>query len=600
MIKAVRIFDNNNNLIKEVTFRSGLNVILADITDVEDIKNDKKSRNGAGKSSLIEIIDFCLAGKEKTLNADELEDWTFSIDLMLNKKTYTVYRTVKNSNKIYFENGDFSGWKIQPKKVKQEESTEAEEKYLLKEDEWKIVLGTLIFGLDDENSKTYYPTYRSLISYFIRGKEAAFSDPFKYFSTQPAWQIQVYNAFLLNLNWEYAVTLQQLKDVKESILALKKATKQGYLEDFIGTIGELEAEKVTLQSRVKQFDEQLANFRVHPQYEEIQKEANSLTKKTHEISNTITMQKSLLEKYQNNIIEEKDTNIKAVELVYKEAGLIFPEDLTKSLEEIIQFHETMIKNRKEYLQDEINRLTAKISQNDSNLRKMLEKRAENMQVLNTHNAMDEYNKLQGRNVNLKSQLSTIEAHIINVKKIENGLNENKKKVLELLQNAQQDLEERTEQKTLAMQTFAEIADYLYADIASQEKIGLSIDFSENGYKFNAFIGKDNSDGRTSMKVFDYDMTIMKIRNQLNNNLPGFLIHDSNIFDPVDARQIARALQYAEDFSLKLGIQYICTLNSDRISEEYFDDKFKDKFYNHCIRLKLEDTDHGGLFGFKFR
>lgn len=40
------------------------------------------------------------------------------------------------------------------------------------------------------------------------------------------------------------------------------------------------------------------------------------------------------------------------------------------------------------------------------------------------------------------------------------------------------------------------------------------------------------------------------------------------------------------------------MNSDRIPENLFDEKFKKRF-NECIRLKLEDTEDGGLFGFRF-
>lgn len=599
MIKALRIFDNKNNLIREITFKRGLNVILADITEVEDVKNDKKSRNGAGKTTLIEIIDFCLGGNQKTLGSKALENWLYAIDITLKGKLYTVCRTLHNSSKIYFLDGDYSFWKIKPRKIKQENGIESDLKFVLKDDEWKSVLGNLFFNIDEENSIPYAPTYRSIISYFIRYKEAAFIDPFKTFSTQPTWQIQVYNAFLLNLNWEYAAILQKLKDKKESIQALKKATKQGYLKNFVGTIGELEAEKIALKNKINQFDEQLANFHVHPQYEQIQKEANSLTKKIHSLSDTIFLQRSLLEKYQNDMIDEKDTDINAIKQVYEEAGLIFPNDLTKSLEEIIKFHTTVIKNRKEYLSDEIKRIESSIKDKENDISTLSLRKAEDMQILKTHNAMDEYNQLQSRNTVLKSQLNAINEHIANIKRIEIDLNENKKQMLDLLQNAQQDLDERTVQKTLAMQTFVEIAEHLYADILQDEKIGLSIDFNEKGYKFNAFIGKDNSSGRTSMKVFDYDMTIMRIKNQLNNNLPGFLIHDSDIYDPVDERQIARALHYAENLTTYMGTQYICAINSDRIAEEYFDDNFKNKFYKECVRIKLEDTNEGGLFRFKF-
>ena len=44
----------------------------------------------------------------------------------------------------------------------------------------------------------------------------------------------------------------------------------------------------------------------------------------------------------------------------------------------------------------------------------------------------------------------------------------------------------------------------------------------------------------------------------------FLIHDSNIFDGVDSRQIGRSLNLANEKDM----QYNCMLNSDIIPAEY--------------------------------
>lgn len=596
MIKAVRLINNNNEIVKEISFETGLNVILADIAN-DNQKNDKNSRNGAGKTTLIEIIDFCLGGSEKTLSSKGLEGWYYSIDLHIHGSLYSVYRNVEDIKKVYFYNENFDKWEIKPIKINTENNPNTLFKYYMKEDDWKDFLGQYIFGLNNQVNDKYYPKYRSLISYFIRYNEGAFLDPFKYFKNQKAWQSQIFNAFLLNLNWEYAISMQKLKDKKNVITKLKNATKHGYFKNYTGTLGELESEKVVLKNKVNHFDVQLANFKVHPHYESIQQEANNLTKKIHELSDSITIQKSLLEKYQNNSLEEKDTDIKTIEQIYKEAGLIFTETLTKSLEEIVNFHTAVIKNRKEYLADEITRLTNEINKNDHYLKTFIDKRSENMQILKTHNAMDEFNKLQNKNAELKAQLNEIENHIANIKQMEIDLNQNKKDVLELLQNAQNDLNERENQKTLAIKTFAEIADYLYAEKEHIDKIGLSIDFDNNGYKFNAFIGKDKSTGRTAMKVFDYDMTIMKIRNEVNN-LPGFLIHDSDVFDAVDERQVAKALEYADKKALEQNTHYICFMNSDRVPQALFTDEFRNRF-NLCVRAKLEDTENGGLFGFRF-
>ncbi|MFM6726441.1 MAG: DUF2326 domain-containing protein, partial [Dolichospermum sp.] len=56
MIYAVRC---NQPSFKTVNFRPGLNVVLADRTEESGIRD---SRNGLGKSTLIEIIHFCLGG----------------------------------------------------------------------------------------------------------------------------------------------------------------------------------------------------------------------------------------------------------------------------------------------------------------------------------------------------------------------------------------------------------------------------------------------------------------------------------------------------------------------------------------------------------
>ena len=52
-------------------------------------------------------------------------------------------------------------------------------------------------------------------------------------------------------------------------------------------------------------------------------------------------------------------------MIYDEAGLTFPDNVTKSLEEVVAFHSTVIQNRKEYLNDEIKRLNDEIEKNTS-------------------------------------------------------------------------------------------------------------------------------------------------------------------------------------------------------------------------------------------
>jgi uncharacterized protein YydD (DUF2326 family) len=79
--------------------------------------------------------------------------------------------------------------------------------------------------------------------------------------------------------------------------------------------------------------------------------------------------------------------------------------------------------------------------------------------------------------------------------------------------------------------------------------------------------------------------------------PGFLIHDSTLFDGVDERQRALALELAHRESTTRGFQYICTLNSDAVPLDEFSPGFAiDQF----VRLRLTDaTPEGCLLGIRF-
>jgi hypothetical protein len=79
--------------------------------------------------------------------------------------------------------------------------------------------------------------------------------------------------------------------------------------------------------------------------------------------------------------------------------------------------------------------------------------------------------------------------------------------------------------------------------------------------------------------------------------PGFLIHDSTIFDGVDERQRALALELVASESQAQEFLYICTWNSDYIPRNEVSSGFRIEDY---IRLRLTDANVAGcLMGVRF-
>ncbi len=583
MIKAVRC---DKTSFREVRFKPGFNVILA-----ERIKesSDKDSRNGLGKTTLIEIIHFCLGASTKRnegLRVKELENWTFILDLTLKGKDYSVYRNTRDFSRVKIE-GDVSEWPNKPS------YDEEEKKYILNVKDWNILLGYLVFDIPIEAAeRKYSPTFRSLISYFMRRGVGGFHDPFKHYPQQKEWDIQVNNAFLLGLNWEYASDFQVLKDNEKTLNELKKAANQGLLTGYVGSMGELEAERVRLEDEIQKLGKELQSFKVHPQYFKIQEDANSLTKEIHDVTNHFTINKQILEKYRESTTYEKDVSIDKVKQVYEESGMTFPDILVKKLNEVSDFHQRIIKNRKEYLQSENKRISREIEEQKSRIEHLSDKRAELLEILETHGALEEFSKLQGRISVLKQQLEEIKNRKENLKRFEEGKSSLKIAKEELFQGTRRDYQERLPRVENAIKFFNRNSERLYSEPGY-----LSIDVTETGYKYKVEIKRARSQGIGYMKVFCYDLTLILLNP--GSDKPGFLIHDSTIFDGVDERQIAKALELAASKAEEQGIQYICALNSDNVPYNDFSVDFKSEFDKHVIITFTDATDDGGLLGIRF-
>jgi len=156
----------------------------------------------------------------------------------------------------------------------------------------------------------------------------------------------------------------------------------------------------------------------------------------------------------------------------------------------------------------------------------------------------------------------------------------------------QDLRERDDAVRKAILYFEEVSQALY-----EEAGRLTIKDSLNGPQFEIRIQGAKSKGITNMQIFCLDMMLMKINCERGIG-PGFLIHDSHLFDGVDERQIARALQVGAELAHDLNFQYIVTMNSDVLPRNYYSNNFS--IEDHILPVRLTDAiEDGGLFGFRF-
>jgi uncharacterized protein YydD (DUF2326 family) len=581
MIRAVRA---NKKGFHTTTLRPGVNLILADRSKTA---GDKDTTNALGKSTLIEIIDFCLGNNtppNKGLRVEALQGWAFTLEFSLAGNYVAVTRATDVPSFFAIE-GDTEHWPVTPTPNK-------EGVVGLDTKKWRMVLGWGLFGISDLSSEIgYKPSARSLLSYFVRNQAAAYNTPFKHFDNQKTWDIQVHNSFLLGLNWEKAATWQQLKDQKNALDALKQAIKTGAVDGELASLGELEAERLRLSTQLEREREALSNFRVLPQYREIEAQANGLTAEIHALVNTNIVDKRRLDRYRDSIAREDAPSDDRLEALYAEAGIALPGAVVKTLDDARTFNAKIVTNRREFIASEIRALETAIAERDVLVATLTDMRAKYLHALAGQGALEELTQLQDLHASTRLKVDELTNRITQLRQMTTKVDTIKVETVELKRATTLDYEERREVWSQALRLFSQFSESLYKSPGR-----LVIDIDDTGYKFDVEIAGSPSEGISKMKIFCYDLTLISFARQRGLGID-FLIHDSTIFDGVDPRQRAHAIELAAAMAAKYGFQYICTLNTDMVPYKDFSPGFD---FESLVRMRLTDTDpSGSLLGFRY-
>jgi len=569
---------------RTVEFGDGFNVVIADRTQESA---DTDSRNGLGKSSLVEIVNFCLGsnlGKGQSLHRlrDSGKEWTFNLQMQVGGHELEVLRALDHPSEVELKGEALPG--IDGRRG-------LGGSLHVRVAEWKRYLGIASFGIDETGLGPHSPTFRSLFGFFARSGRGAFVDPFHVVPQQKTWTVQVNNAFLLGLNWRLAARWQALKD-DEAVLKTLIDHPSGAVERYRGSLGELESERVRLSAQVSDLRQAISEFRVLPQYGDLQRRLDVATTQIKDAMSEVTLNDNLINLYSHRLQEESEVDTASVISLYEEVGVSLPELVRRSVEEVVTFHRDISQNRRSYLEAEIGRLRGLVTARRAELDQLEAGRQELLRQLQSGGALDDLTELQARFSQLSGQLEALGARADEIRRLEAGKENLKIERQQLRQQALVDHYERRPQWTEAIANFARTTQELYGEPGD-----LVIEVTNTGYSFEVKLERGSSHGVGNMGIFAYDMAISQSWAGRPNN-PGMLIHDSAIFEGVDERQVAAAFLLAEKESRQRGFQYIALINSDTLpANELLQRGFDVEKY---LSIRLTDADpSGSLFGRRF-
>ena len=573
---------------KTLEFSPGLNVLLADKSEGA---TDLQTRNGAGKTSFVETIHFLTGGRAGTdsiFRSDELVNESFEVQIDIGADEVAVERFGSAPSKIFL-NGPVEDWPIPPK-FKEDRGL-----YEISNTNWCHTLGAKWFGLEappDSDTK-FQPTFRSLFAYFARRHASdAFQTPTQQASKQQIWDQQVAISYLIGLDWHASQDFQGLREKEKLVKSLGKAARSGELGPHFGRAADLRTKVVVATPRVDQIRKQIDAFEVIPEYRALETEASDITRSINDLGEENFVDRQLIKELQASLVEEEAPVTNDLEKLYAEAGVVLPELLTRRLDEVQAFHRVIIENRASHLNAELSSAEARIEDREAEKLKLDKRRRQIMSVLQSGGALEQYTALREELGRAEAEVGTLRQRLETAEMLESTKAELDADRNRLAQALRDDIHERKPVLDDAILTFEELSQSLYEQAGS-----LTIDAGNAGPKFEVRIDNQRSKGITNMQIFCFDLMLIELCTKRGIS-PGFLIHDSHLFDGVDERQVAKALQLGAKKAQSLGFQYIVTMNSDAIPSEGFQRGFD--IYDHVLPTRITDAvDDGGLFGLRF-
>ena len=222
-----------------------------------------------------------------------------------------------------------------------------------------------------------------------------------------------------------------------------------------------------------------------------------------------------------------------------------------------------------------------------------------MNLLQSSMAIERMTHLQSDLNRLEAEQSDLRQQIPKLQNVEEDRKRLKREIDDLVDLIGNDVMERQEPRKFAVQAFAQTSNFLY-DEPGQLIIGKSKGVA--GLSVETDIVAKKSGGKNHMQVFCFDWLLVEASRK-RDRFPGFLVHDSHIFDGVDGRQIGLALEFAHKKCQELGVQYIVAMNSDDLDKVAADlpEEWLKNFdpSDYLMETRLSDTPSGGLFGIRF-
>ncbi|WP_217901009.1 ABC-three component system protein [Rhodococcus sp. 06-1474-1B] len=533
----------------------------------------------------MKVLRYVLGGDlSSEFKAPELSKHTFTATLSLPSldgdgvDEITVTRAVSPTTRV-----QATGWSVN------------EDSIDLHVDEWRELLSRWVFHIPEDANR---PTAGQLWGQLIR---TYFGNPIKGHQSEADWESGVKIGFLLGLSPEILGKAGDLDRLTKQSKAIRAAVREGAIAHLSLDESALRAQLATARRQRDRTQNNLRSFKVDEQYAEHQHGADRLSASIQRLNDeALALERrarELDDALQDEVASSQGDDLAArLSRVYAEIGLVLPDTVSRRYEEVRAFHESVLRNRRLFLEQELSAIRGRLDAVDAERRALDGQRSQVMQLLNQTVALDTFLSIQRDLAKQESDVADLERRLEAANSISTISDTIKLRTAELVASVRTELNERDDKLDESISLFSELGAEIYTD----REASLLVSPTAKGLlSVEPRISGDASTGVRSVETFMLDI-VCEIAAIGAGRAPRILVHDSHLFDAIDGRQVASCLNIGARLAAEHGFQYIVTLNSDFITsvEAQSDGAFDADPYILSTRL-TDETEAGGLFGFRF-
>ncbi len=558
-LKLLRI-ETEDEVLRELHFHKGINLIVDDTPTSTNDTNELKTGNNVGKTTVLKLIDFCFGAKAKNIYTDpenERQDYELVKNFLIDYKVVITLVLKEDlddddSDEIVIRRNFLSRNKVL-RQVNDKNCTE---------DEFEEQIRMLLFPDVTEGK----PTLRQLLSHNIRYSDESIGHTLKVLNRYTKdVEYETLYLYLFGCKFEGGQKKQELltkigQEISFKERLEKKQTKNAY-----------EAALALVEREIQNLNEKKANLNINENYEEdlahytqIKYEKN----KTAELISNLEIRMNIIVETQRDMEQEmSDIDLQQLRQIYFQAGTQF-EKIQHTFEELVTYHNKMVAEKIRFISKELPELNSKITDERKCLDTLCEEEREYATIVAQGDTFAELEKLieelnekyrqKGEYESIISQMEDVDT---NIKQYREELDEIDQKIFT------DDFEDTVKNQINKFNVFfSEVSKKLYGEtyaIKYETEINKK---QQKMYKFSTF-NANMSSGKKQGEILCFDLAYIQFADSEKMPCVHFLLNDKK--ELVHDNQLVNVMDYVSD----KNVQFVASILKDKLPDKLRKEEF---------------------------